>query len=583
MTIRQDRALLAPGAPGPWNGRLIALKLALLAAFMVLTNFGFGQRIALLLDNHRFGTLLPFLFIWALAALAVVAVALHPRWSVRVFWGLLIAASTAVAWGYHRASQSELTVFDILSLWNARHEAGRAADFYGMQMILAGGVFVIGALLIILPPVPARAGMKRLLSWSAALPLVPVLVIGGIVLDKAGGGSQSLPVQFAPIALSSLAGAKVMLQGSPERQAVTWKPEAKPSTRNILMLVDESVRADYIDFTPGNPYTPGIASLADRFVNFGPAVSGGNCSNYSNAILRFAASREDIVGSVNTSPTLWQYAKKAGFRTVFIDAQAGGITNPGLMQNFMTLDEKAQIDAFYAIRNVDSAHADEELAKIVEKELVGNRPVFIYANKNGAHFPYDHAYPVEQAKFHPTMAEAASDTQQGRIASYRNAIAWSVDRFMSNFFAAADLSHTTVVYTSDHAQTLDPNLLTHCQVDDPDPRMGVVPLMVFSPDPATRAALAAGAQKLKGSASHFDIAPTLLHLMGYAEKDISMRYDKSLFDGSARAPAFTSGDIFGLFGSAIHWNPVDLKARYLEPQQNQPLPQAAIKKEETAG
>ena len=51
--------------------------------------------------------------------------AFQERHWLRILWASLIALSTAAAWGYHHASQSELNVFDLLSLWNARHEAGR--------------------------------------------------------------------------------------------------------------------------------------------------------------------------------------------------------------------------------------------------------------------------------------------------------------------------------------------------------------------------------------------------------------------------------------------------------------------------
>ncbi len=275
---------------------------------------------------------------------------------------------------------------------------------------------------------------------------------------------------------------------------------------------------------------------------------------------------------MNSSPTLFQYAKRAGYRTVFIDAQAGGITNPGLMQNFMSMQEKADIDGFHAIRDVGSEYADEALAAVIAKELKSSQPVFIYANKNGAHFPYDHSYPAAEARYHPTMTEQPGDLKLDRIASYRNAISWSVDRFMKGLFASPDLSATTLIYTSDHGQTLDPAQLTHCQVEEPDPRMGLVPLMVYSADPLLRASFAKGAQLLKGKASHFQIAPALLMLMGYAHKDIATRYDESLFEATTHEPAFTSGDIFGLFSNAVHWNPVDTGADYLEPLGKTILP-----------
>lgn len=556
MTVaRPDRSLLkTPPGEVPPSRFGLALKLLGLAVFMYMTNVGFGQRFAMLYEVGRWETLVPYVLIWAIAVAAVAVAAFHPKTWVRVFWAAVMAVSGAVAWGYHHASQSEVTVFDIVSLWNARHEAGRAADFYGDDIRFAAVVMVAGFVIVAIPV----AGRGLVQAWSARLgwlPLLPIALISGIVFVKGGGGSQAMPSQFAPVALGTLAGAKIALQGAPVRRSVAWQPR-DGKKRNIVMLVDESIRHEYLDFTPGNPHTPRLAALKDRFVDFGPAVSGGNCSNTSNAILRFGASRKDVTGSINTNPTIWSFAKKAGYRTVYIDAQAGGITNPGLMQNYMSMAERQDIDSFHALRDVSSAEADFRLSEIVAAELAKPGPVFIYANKNGAHFPYDAAYPANQALYHPTMLEAGVDDPVGRVGSYRNAVAWSVDRFMEDFLGRADLANTTLVYTSDHGQSLDPGKLSHCVVDNPDARTALVPLLVVTDDPGQRAALAAAAQSRRGLASHFQIVPSVLSWMGYDAADISTVYDESLTQGT-RKPAFTSGDVFGLFSSDVHWTDVD--------------------------
>ena len=569
MTAQRD-LLKSPGLQ-PRHVLLIAVKLLLVLGFIALTNVGFGERIGLLLDNSRYNTLLPYLAIWGVAVVAVVVAAFQPNMWVRLFWAGVIAFSSAAAWGYHHASQSEVTVFDLVSLWNARHETGRAAEFYGVHIALAALVLMAG-LVVLSVPVGVTARIRTWLKRLFWFPAVPVALIAAVVFLKGGGGSQAMPWQFTPLALTSLASAKIALQGAPVRTAVTWQPVKAAKPHNIVMLIDESIRADYLDLTPGNPHTPRLAALAERFVNFGPAVSGGNCSNYSNAILRYGASRLDLVGSINTNPSLWQFAHQAGYRTVFIDAQAGGITNPGLLQNFMSMAEKSDIDSFHAIRDVSSAEADGRLAEIIAGELKKPGPVFIYANKNGAHFPYDHAYPASAATYHPTMTELGHDTQAGRVASYRNAISWSVDRFMEQLFGSADLSNTTLLYTADHAQKLDPRDLTHCKVEDPDPRMGLVPLLVATQDATLRAELATGAATMHGKSSHFQIAPTVLGWMGYKPADIAQVYDETLTSGIARQPAFTSGDIFGLFSSDVHWTPVDTSTDYLEEPARTLLP-----------
>lgn len=219
-----------------------------------------------------------------------------------------------------------------------------------------------------------------------------------------------------------------------------------------MLLVDESVRADYIDWRPGNPFTPNMAANADRFIDFGPAASGGNCSHYSNAIIRLGAARDNVIESIRKNPTIWKYAKAAGYRTVYIDAQAAVNKNASKLQNFMTVSETEDIDRVVFLGEADMTQLDFELLKVVEEELAGDVPVFVYANKNGAHFPYDHGYPKKEAVFTPVDADMAASTTATLVNSYRNNLRWTVDLFFARLIEGTDFDDTMVLYTSDHGQ-----------------------------------------------------------------------------------------------------------------------------------
>jgi lipid A ethanolaminephosphotransferase len=350
----------------------------------------------------------------------------------------------------------------------------------------------------------------------------------------------------------------------PERSAVTWQPAAR-KVQHVVLLVDESVRADYIDWTPGNGNTPALASLKDRLVDFGPAASGGNCSHYSNAILRFGGARDDLIRTLTTSPTMWQYAKTAGYRTVFIDAQAGFIKSSGKLQNFMTPEEAKYIDDMNtADATTPAPELDDRLMDVLVQKLKSDQPTFIYAVKNGAHFPYDRAYPENERQLRPVMGEALPEDTAARINSYRNVIRWSVDRIIKRLAEEADLKDTVVIYTSDHGQNLTHTRLSHCTVEDPDPREGLVPLFVMTGDPALRTEFAAAARDSKDHGSHFTIAPTLLQLFGYDAAAVRKQYGASLLEKNDAAPAFTSGDVFGMFSKKVRWHPLDVGKSYLE-------------------
>ncbi len=578
-----------------------AVRLASIAAFVALTNEGFVQRIVLLHDQGRWVTLVGFIGVWGLSLVALLIAAFQSNIWLRCFWAGLIAFTAAAGFSYRHASGSELGIFDALSLWNARHEASRAAAFYTADLYWFIFVGVCGFVVLASPPVVTAQKLKRWLTRLAFVPVLPIAVIAVIILAKEGGGSEVLPTQFAPLAVGMVVVSKGTIDPLPKRSAVAWtwrgpfaaaaprsktEPPGSPvvnpaQVRHIVMLIDESVRGDYIDWTPGNPYTPQLARLKSKIVNFGPAVSGGNCSHYSNAILRFSAARESLGRKVLTNPTIWQYAKKADFRTVYIDAQAGFNRNPGKLQNFMTAEETGDIDAFNALdEKIPSPELDDKLLDIVLKELKSDKPVLIYANKNGAHFPYDNGYPESARVFQPTMSEVRKDQTASRVNSFRNVVKWSVDRFFKRLFAEVSLKDTVIIYTSDHGQAFNPDRLTHCTVEDPDPREGLVPLFVITDNDELRARFAAAALASRDHASHFSIVPTVLELLGYGHNDIEKIYGESLFEKDTRPAAFTTGDIFGLFSPHARWHPLDLSKDYLE--QPAPIQGGASARETTS-
>lgn len=557
----------------------IFLKIALIGVFVFATNAEFWDRLEHFFDRALWLKLTAFLGIWGLALFAIFVAAFQPRLSVRLLWAAAITGSTAITWGYYHASGSQLSIYDVLSLWEARHEAGRAAEFYQSQLAVALIVAAAGMAVLSMPPgLPTLARRVRM-GHLALFPILPVILIGASVVAKGGRASYATPSQFRALSLSAVAAETIVTLRTGERRPVAWTADAKAQIPHIVILMDESIRADYIDLTPGNPHTPNLAKLAGKFVDFGPAASGGICSNYSNALVRFGASRRDVATTMRSNPTLFRYAKAAGYRTVYIDAQANSHKDPGKRQNFMTAKEHADIDRFQTIQDVPFDRADYRLLEIVAEELRGAQSVFIYANKNGAHVPYDLSYPASEAVYGPTMRESAG--LEGKtllavaglrtiadgpaiLASYRNAIDWSVDRFMERFFSAADLSNAVVAYTSDHAQVLDPGRAAHCVSENPDPRMALVPLLIHASEPALHERFAQGAAANRGKANHFLIAPTVLELMGYRPADIATAYDESLFKPTFREPAYTTGDVFGLFSEETDWHPIDLNRDFME-------------------
>lgn len=556
--------LIALASLGRWGVLMVtrsiylAAKSGLLFAWIILTNFGFEDRLRELLLDQRFQSLTIFGLIWAVSLFAVLAAAFHPRLLVRLLWAVPLALSSAGAYCYYLVQGAEFFIFDVLNFWAARHEVHRATEFYSDAVSASIAVCALGMVAIAMPPVASSRVVIHARYLSPWLPILPVLLIAGVVVAKDGKGSQALPKQFSPMSLAVVAAYEIQTGAFEERQAVLMAP-GRPLARAIVLIVDESIRADFVSLEPGNEFTPELASLQKHWVDFGPAVSSGNCSHLSNAMLRFMADRRDLVRSVRTSPTVWQYAKRAGFRTVYIDAQPSFTAIYGKLQNYMSPAEARLIDRFYKLDDtIPSYTLDDELVRIVLEELGAGDPVFIYANKNGAHFPYSRGSP---GTHRPDLAPAAgteADSFTEELHAYAQAVRWSTDRTISRLIRDAEWNDATMIYTSDHGQNFSPGRLTHCTTyPNVDPNESIVPLMVTSGNSSLQNRFRAVAQRYPGQATHFAIAPTLLELMGYEANDIQTRYEDSLLRGLSWKPQFASDDILGLFSAQPRWHQVD--------------------------
>ena len=380
------------------------LKIVTLLAFVLLTNQGFKFRLDYLIETNNIITIIVFAILWVFSIFVLLLVTFQQNWLIRVFWALVIAATTAVSYGFYAAGGSELEVLDVLELWQARHETGRAFEYFQHAVIKASIVVFVGFLVIAYPPPKITGKMRKFLTVFSWVPIIPVLVFVTLIFVKSDKAVAGLPQQLSPLSIASAVGYKLSTHEIPVRDNVKNAPEYAAKVNHLVYLVDESINPDYL-FTSKGKLLQSFTQHQNMIANFGTAVSGSNCSARSNAILRLGATRNNLIDTIRTSPTIWQYAKKAGFRTVYIDSQASEktVTKPNDFQNYMTSEEAKFIDKFYKVKNVEGPDLDYRLLEIMKEELESEQPTFIYANKNGAHFPYSDNYPAESDPFIQTM------------------------------------------------------------------------------------------------------------------------------------------------------------------------------------
>ncbi len=189
------------------------------------------------------------------------------------------------------------------------------------------------------------------------------------------------------------------------REPVTLVRRSSSIEQDIVLIIDESVGGNYLDINAPFGVHTGLKTPPEGvdIFNFGYAASIANCSADTNVTLRYGGTRADYMRINSTRPSIWQYAKKAGLRTVYIDAQRTG----GYLQNLMTELEKQDIDEFVqfdhtSVRDRDMAAA----AKLIE--LLGDdQAELVVINKVGAHFPVHDKYPDDFMTYRPALPRGA--------------------------------------------------------------------------------------------------------------------------------------------------------------------------------
>ena len=368
------------------------------------------------------------------------------------------------------------------------------------------------------------------------------------------GGNQGFP---PPLAVTGDAVLATMSPGSKGVAAdVKYDGTLAPLARHIVYIIDESVRGDYIQLNNSRfDNTPYLTSLGGRVINFGVAISGANCSHASRTMLTFGTQPDEVFRKTNQpEPGLFQYAHRAGFRTIVVDAWKN-------MANYRDTSEQSAIDAYVPVTDDPPHVRDNRVAELLEL-LADDRPSIIYVSKFGVHFPYDMSDPSPtkstsnfaiQLRAIGNLSELYNEAidlnrRDELVNSYDKAIKWSVDGFFQTLLPRLDLSGTLLLYTSDHGQSMweDGYKITHCSTTHPHPGESYVPLFVLTEIPSLADHLSESAARGFDRASHFDIFPTLLLAMGYNEKLVDHKFGQSLFDiPSMRHRKFLVGGSLG--------------------------------------
>lgn len=448
---------------------------------------------------------------WALACLLFVSAA-------------FMAANEAIT-GQHFSYES------FLNMLAAAGFVGDAVAQHGARIAIAA----LGALLLLLA-IGLRPRGRRL-GWPLSI-VTPALILGtftAMLFVRGGDGARGQPGAWPPIAYTLLLGTERATTASIEPREVEMTHGKPRVAGDIVLLIDESIAPAYLDINDAAGVRSGLAQARASVAihNFGIGAAVTHCSLGSNLTLRHGGTRDDYHVRNAAGPTIWQYAKTAGYRTVYLDAQRSG----GAYQNGMDGVEAAGIDRFVQFGDVDVIDRDHALAARLSELLRDDVRDVIVVNKIGAHFPVQAKYPEIATRYTPVPSRGAfagivdtasregfDDSGEGWRRyrnAYRNTIEWNVGGFFDRLFAGG-IGNATIFYTADHGQDLNevgrPGASTHCS-GNPTPAEGAVPVVVLAGEGAGGPDWRIAASTNANRASHYQFFPTLLALMGYPATD----------------------------------------------------------------
>jgi glucan phosphoethanolaminetransferase (alkaline phosphatase superfamily) len=334
-----------------------------------------------------------------------------------------------------------------------------------------------------------------------------------------------------------------------QRQAVAVMPAAAMA-KKLVLIVDESITGRFLSI---NGYsvstTPFLDSQQDKLHNFGIATSYSNYSAGSNLALLSGLRVEnlpDVEQSAFRLPNIFQYAKKAGYTTIFIDGQ----TRDGALQNYFTPHDLSYVDEFIQpANNYDLSYYERDM--VIAELLAGycndsSGKYFVYVNKAGAHWPYARTYPADSLHYSPVLSEQEFYRDRDKtLNTYYNSLRWTVDAFWQKLMPAVERADSTVfIYTSDHGQNLSESgiRIAHASLEDTKSDESDVPLWLYAPRYFLQGKLAAK----EGGRHHEEIFGTLLLLQGYGREFVNTTYGTTLFDPAPQVPRyFITGDVLG--------------------------------------
>lgn len=489
-----------------------------------------------------------FILAWVSSTLFFLIISFSKNNILKILIAVLLLLFMFIVDVCYVSLNNTLTAETISLFWNERSYFNEAIITYWNILLFPLLRFII---LLIFTFLPSK-NLYRIKNYYIILLFLISFISIYILSSKPNGkGMEGLPPHIAPIPYMTHLLNMVLHYETLERKEVSIPITNSINIHNIntiILIVDESVRGDFIDINYNRDTTPYLLLHKDKIINFGLAVSSYNRSNGSHVLLRMGINPKYFISKdgfkiLFSNPLIWQYAHKAGYKTIYIDAQKT------VYQNYMDKNEAKYINQIIWIKPTKNEDTDHIAAKKLKYFILQPYKKFIYVVKSGCHFPYETRCPENEKIFKPTMTLGFPTNDRLKlINSYRNAVRWSVDKFFDILLRDTNLEKTVIVYTSDHGQNLfDENTsdvnLRHGTNKNSKIQEVIVPMFVITEHKQIINNLRPMVHINFNKCTHFQIFPTLLYLMGYDKNIVTSKYYVTLFDPNDIIPGFSNGNL----------------------------------------
>lgn len=450
--------------------------------------------------------------------------AFRASWKFRPFYLLVASFSLIAEYSYQKALGRFSEVIDVELAFATTFEQKYAS----VLMYLGYTAFfplILFVLLLIFTKGKDTRGLRNLLIVNTLL-VATVLVLSAFSISRFKTISTFAFYRtaiefmfFGPVSQgkwgSDITGIK-LLRLPVDRPPL---PEGYTPDNNIVLVIDESVRGDHLSL---NGYkretTPFLDKLNSQGLlhNWGIAAAAttGSQPTFNALITGMSPDEFPDRGNLrlNSTPTLFQYAKAMRYKTWFIDGQMDSFWG-GIPDDLNSIDRWTRAKDISEPGIFGKWKVDIEIARRVRETIGTSKGNFIVIFKYGSHIPYHHNYASDQGIWQPSYepvnmyAIPGPEHFEAVVNSYDNSIRSNVNSFFENLVDdyANIPNNTSILYTGDHGQTLYANGKASHGGDTREE--AAVPLFMIG--------RAGNGLDTRYKASHCNIFPTVTDLMNY--------------------------------------------------------------------